>query len=182
LKLANDQISLSATDLSNHLSCTHLTQLNRKHAHKELVRPERKNRFLDKIVERGLKHEEAYIDHLKADASVEVVEFQYKEANVVEKTFKAMKDGVGIIAQGALSNECWSGRPDLLIKTATSSPVFGDWSYEVADTKLTKTTKAGTILQLCVYSEMITRCQSRHRHLSGSCQSLRNLSMVDRLR
>ena len=148
MKLANGQVLLSATDLSNHLSCTHLTQLNRKHAHKELVRPERKNRFLDRIVERGLKHEEAYIDHRKSDASLNVVEFEYKEANVVEKTLKAMNEGVGIIAQGALRNDCWGGRPDLLIKTSTPSTAFGGWSYEVADTKLTKTTKAGTILQL----------------------------------
>ena len=136
MKLANGQISLSATDLSNHLSCTHLTQLNRRHAYNELVRPERKNRFLDRIIERGLKHEEAYIDHLKTDASRNVVEFEYKEPNVEEKTLEAMKDGVGIIAQGALSNACWSGRPDLLIKIPTPSPAFGDWSYEVADTKL----------------------------------------------
>lgn len=160
MKLANGQISLSATDLSNHLSCTHLTQLNRRHAYKELVRPERKNRFLDRIIERGLKHEEAYIDHLKTDASRNVVEFEYKEPNVEEKTLEAMKDGVGIIAQGALSNACWSGRPDLLIKIPTPSPAFGDWSYEVADTKLTKTTKASTILQLCVYSEMIAEIQN----------------------
>jgi len=160
LKLANGNISLSATDLSNYLSCKHLTQLNRKHANNEIKRPERKNRFLDRIIDRGLEHEAAYIEHLKADASVSVVEFEYKEAKVKEKTLKAMQEGVNIIAQGALANDCWSGRPDLLIKTNTPSPLLGEWSYEVADTKLTKTTKAGTILQLCVYSEMITEIQN----------------------
>ena len=160
MKLANGKISLSATDLSNYLSCKHLTQLNRKHANNEIERPERKNRFLDRIIDRGLEHEADYIKHLKADASVSVVEFEYKEANVKEKTLKAMQEGVNIIAQGALANDCWSGRPDLLIKTNTPSPLLGEWSYEVADTKLTKTTKAGTILQLCVYSEMITEIQN----------------------
>jgi uncharacterized protein len=159
MKLVNNTLSFSATDLSNHLSCNHLTQLNRKHAHGELKRPERNNRFLDRIIDRGLEHEAAYINHLKADQSLTVVEFEYNEKDVLEKTHNAMRDGVGIIAQGALSDESWSGRPDLLVKTDTPSPQLGKWSYEVADTKLTKTTKAGTIMQLCVYSEMVAGIQ-----------------------
>src|SRR5581483_5523606 len=36
---------------------------------------------------------------------------------------------------------------------------LGGWSYEIADTKLARETRAGTILQLGLYSEMLARAQ-----------------------
>ena len=36
---------------------------------------------------------------------------------------------------------------------------LGDWSYEISDTKLARETRAGTILQLGLYSEMLGRAQ-----------------------
>ena len=57
-----------------------------------------------------------------------------------------------------LSDGRWEGRPDLLIRVDTPSEL-GDWSYQVADTKLTQNTRAGTVLQLCLYSEMLAKLQ-----------------------
>ena len=158
MKLVNNNIVLSATDLSNHLSCKHLTQLNIGHVRKKLMRPERKNQFLDRIIEMGLKHEAAYLQHLTHSGQT-VLEIDFKDPEAQSKTVNAMQNGVGYIAQGELVNQQWTGRPDLLVRVDRPCPAFGNWSYEVADTKLTRTTKSGTILQLCVYSDLLTQLQ-----------------------
>ena len=159
MKIINNKLHLAATDLANHLACKHLTQLEIQCANKKLKKPVRKNHFLDRIIERGNSHEEAYVNYLKSTNKKTVIEFDWKDSGAKEKTIDAMKQGVEVIAQGGLGNENYGGRPDFLIKVDTPSPAFGNWSYEVADTKLTQTTKASTILQLCVYSDLITELQ-----------------------
>jgi len=159
LKLVDTQISFSATDLANHMACGHLSQLERKRALGQLEKPHRKNAFLERIIERGLEHEKAYVNHLKGMAGQSVLEIEFGDKEAHTKTFNAMKSGIGIIFQGALANEHWGGRPDLLVRVDTPSPKLGSWSYQAADTKLTQTTKAGTILQLCVYSDLIAELQ-----------------------
>jgi hypothetical protein len=52
----------------------------------------------------------------------------------------------------------WNGYADVLCKVAKSSKL-GNWSYEVIDTKLAQETRAGTILQLCLYSEIVASIQ-----------------------
>ena len=76
----------------------------------------------------------------------------------VEATLSAMQRGVEVIYQAAVAGDGWSGRIDFLRKVDTPSRL-GDWSYEVVDTKLARETRAGTILQLCVYSALIGRVQ-----------------------
>lgn len=71
-----------------------------------------------------------------------------------------MEAGRTVIVQGALLHEGWSGRADVLRRVGTPSRL-GAWSYEVTDTKLARETKAGTILQLCLYSELVARVQGR---------------------
>src|SRR5262249_61653120 len=36
---------------------------------------------------------------------------------------------------------------------------FGPWSYEALDTKLAQETKAGAVLQLCLYSDLLREIQ-----------------------
>jgi len=38
---------------------------------------------------------------------------------------------------------------------------LGEWSYEVVDTKLARETRAGTILQLCLYSDIVREIQDQ---------------------
>jgi len=157
-------LNLSATDLSNHLSCKHLTNLEIQRAEGTLVRPERKNAFLDRIIDRGLAHEEAYVRHLESIHGSSIVKFENKDTKAKEETINAMQEGINVIVQGALANERWGGRPDILVRVNAPSSSFGDWSYQAADTKLTRTTKAGTILQLCVYSDLLNEIQGVQPH------------------
>jgi predicted RecB family nuclease len=76
----------------------------------------------------------------------------------VEETVYAMKAGVPIIVQGALSHGSWSGRTDVLRRIDVPS-ALGTWSYEVIDTKLARATKAATVLQLCLYSDLLRETQ-----------------------
>src|SRR5207245_1528913 len=71
-----------------------------------------------------------------------------------------MRDGADVIVQGALADGAWYGRPDVLERVDTPS-ALGAWSYEVTDTKLARETRAGTILQLGLYTEMLRLVQGR---------------------
>ena len=76
----------------------------------------------------------------------------------VSQTISAMEAGSQIIAQGALQSGGWIGRTDILRRVDTPSK-FGAWSYEVIDTKLARETKGGTVLQLCLYSDLLASVQ-----------------------
>jgi len=65
-----------------------------------------------------------------------------------------MRQGVDVIYQGCLRQGSWGGRPDLLRRVERPSGL-GPWSYEVIDCKLASETKAETILQLCLYGELL---------------------------
>lgn len=71
-----------------------------------------------------------------------------------------MRSGVDVIVQPELELDHWHGRADILLRVDAPS-VLGDWSYEVVDTKLARETRAGTILQLCLYSQMVGAIQDR---------------------
>src|SRR5207249_2249824 len=61
----------------------------------------------------------------------------------------------------------WFGRADVLLKVNEPSQL-GNWSYEVVDTKLARETRGGTILQLCLYSELLALIQGMtpsHMHV-----------------
>lgn len=158
-------ITLAPTDLSNFLSCRHLSALDLRAALGKAERPIRYGPLMEELRERGLAHEQRYLDHLTAQgltivhASGDEFEDQYTEEGL-QRTLQAMRDGADVIYQGTLSDDTWSGRADFLLKVSTPSDL-GDFSYEVTDTKLARDTKAGTILQLCVYSYLLEKLQGR---------------------
>ena len=69
-----------------------------------------------------------------------------------------MRSGAAVIVQAALSDGRWYGRPDVMRRVEKPSGL-GGWSYDVTDTKLARETRAGTILQLGLYSEMLGAAQ-----------------------
>src|SRR3954471_7206375 len=155
MRADNDQIGLTASDLVGFLNCRHLTELDRAVAAGQLTKPKVWSPALEVLRERGLRHEEAYVAHL-IDGVLSTRRIEGIEAtpDVVEQTLNAMREGVQIIVQGALSHGRWSGRIDVLRRVDIGS-TLGAWSYEATDTKLARETKAGTVLQLCVYSDFL---------------------------
>jgi uncharacterized protein len=159
VELKNDgTLVLSATDLSNHLGCRHLTSLDLRVAHDLLAKPEAHDPNRDALAARGLEHETRYLESLKADGlRVENLR-DLRGPAAIEATLAAMRAGLDVIAQGTLEQGRWAGRPDILRRVEGKSLV-GPWAYEVVDTKLAAETRAGTILQLSLYSDLLKEAQ-----------------------
>ena len=153
-------LELSATDLVGYLNCHHLSGLDRAVAEGSLPKPQIWDPSLPILWERGLAHEAAYVEHL-AQAGLDVVRVDGIGVSdeAVSETLAAMKQGVRVIVQGALSHQGWAGRIDILRRVGDSPSAFGGWSYEPVETKLARQTKAGAILQLCLYSDLLTEVQ-----------------------
>jgi len=160
MRWTSELIRLSATDLSNHLACRHLTTLDLQVARGERRAPEWAAPDLVVIRERGERHEAAYLAYLAERKKLQVVNLAEikDETELLEKTRRLMEDGAEVIAQGALAEGRWFGRPDVLRRVEKRGGKW-DWSYEVADTKLARETKAGTILQISMYSELLEKVQ-----------------------
>src|SRR5581483_2813271 len=162
MEYTRGSMRLSATDVANHLSCKHLTTLNLLLAKGSLVRPDWVSPDLKVLQQLGLDHEKAYIESLRGKG-LSIVDIS-QESNSRDATLAAMKKGVQAIAQANLASGEWLGRADVLLRVEQPS-VFGDWSYEAVDCKLSRTTKAETILQLCFYSELLAETQGREPEL-----------------
>jgi predicted RecB family nuclease len=158
MRLVDELLRLSATDLANHLGCAHLSQLNRAAAEGRAQRPKWKDPIVDLLSERGFQHERAYLAHLRASGDSNLVEIGRDDAAGAEKTIAAMRAGADVIYQAQLGGDRWYGIADFLRKVDRPS-ALGAWSYEVTDAKLATETRAGTILQLCVYSELVAGIQ-----------------------
>jgi predicted RecB family nuclease len=154
MRIFSGKMRLSATDVSNHLACRHLTSLEVSAARGERARPNWEAPDLAVIRELGLRHEAGYLAFLSHSGLSLVNLAGVDESRIVRETLRAMELGVEVIAQGALSCGQWFGRPDILRKVDKPSR-FGDWSYEAYDCKLARETKATTILQLAFYSELL---------------------------
>src|SRR6266436_9258432 len=152
-------LNLSAGDLVGHLNCHYLTGLDLKVANGALEKPKIWDPILETLAERGALHEQGFIDHVKADGlSVAVIEGVGVDSGSVAETQDAMARGETIIVQGALQAGTWNGRADVLRRVETPSR-FGPWSYEVIDTKLARETKGNTVLQISLYSDLLSQTQ-----------------------
>ena len=115
--------------------------------------------LLQILSERGAAHEQDYIEHLtKAGLDVTRTDGVEVTNEAAAETLAAMRRGVPVIVQGALSDQGWNGRADILRRVEVPS-AWGGWSYEAIDTKIARETKAGTILQLCLYSDLLATAQ-----------------------
>lgn len=152
---------LSASDLVGYLNCRHLTELERRAAQGSIARPMFHDPFLDLLLKRGAIHEANFVNRLEI-SGVDVIRIDGvgADANSVEATAGAMRRGASVIIQGALSNGLWVGRADVLRRIETPSSL-GSWSYEAIDTKLAQQTRGGTILQLCLYADLLSAMQGR---------------------
>ena len=146
MRKISDQIVLSATDLSNFLNCRHLTALELGEARGKRPRPYFHDPVLEALFARGLEHERQYVESLESAGRriVNLAEIRDR-TEAVTRTVNAMRAGADGVVQGALEDGNWYGRPDVLLRIDVPS-AFGSWAYEIADTKLARETRGGTIL------------------------------------
>lgn len=152
-------ICLSPSDLVGHASCRQLTQLDLAVTAGAIKKPKNWDPLLEILRERGRLHEKAFAEHLREQGYLAVeIPGVGITPTAVALTKKAMEEGQYIILQGALEHGPWAGRADVLRRVEKAS-TLGSWAYEVIDTKLARETKAGTVLQLCVYAHLLQEVQ-----------------------
>src|SRR5215471_5644494 len=136
MRLDGSDLTLSATDLANFLACRHRTALDMAVAVGAKSRIHSEDPLLEVLWMRGAEHEKRYIDALRAEGiRVEELGEELNNAERIEQTLAHMRGGVDVIVQGGLADGRWFGKPDVIRRLARPS-ALGDWSYEIADTKL----------------------------------------------
>lgn len=161
------RLIFSATDLSNFLACPHLTLLNRRTA---LGGP-RPRTFDDPglavLRQRGQQHEQQVLARLTAAGAANVEEIKAapdevsgadRYTRLAAATAAAMRAGKDIIYQACLFDGSWLGFADFLGRVERHSKL-GGWSYEVIDAKLAREAKAGALLQVLLYADLLKGIQ-----------------------
>lgn len=158
----NGLIHYSASDVVNFLDCESLTKLDRINLETPLPQAEDDEEAL-LYRRKGLAHEEAYVTQLRKNGTrfADISEHRDNLEAAVGETLAAMHAGVDIVYQAALEDGRFIGHADFLRRVPRPSSL-GDFSYEVIDTKLSRSTKARYLIQLCFYSELAAAIQGRN--------------------
>ena len=158
----------SASDLVNFAACTHLTHVDLINLETPLEKAADSEEAV-LIQEKGFAHEAAYLELLQKQHG-EVVNLQKSDVSdrqAYRDTVEALKGGAKVVFQATFLSAPWVGHADFLVRVESPSKL-GDFSYEIEDTKLARTTSAKFILQLCLYSEMLAEIQGvmpKHIHV-----------------
>jgi uncharacterized protein len=146
----------SASDLVNFLECEHLTTLDLVNLDTPLPKADDDEQAV-LIQKKGLEHEARYLQDLQ-ESDVSVFDAKASGQSIAaaaEATKQAMAEGVSVIFQGCLHSPEFVGYVDFLRRVDHPSGL-GSFSYEVVDTKLARSPKAKFIIQLCLYSDLLS--------------------------
>src|SRR5450755_1132524 len=101
MRIVSGEIRLAATDVSNHLACRHLTNLELSAARGERERPKWEAPDLVVIQQLGLRHDARYLKFLE-QSGLKILNLAGVKAEVraVAETLAAMERGTEVIAQG----------------------------------------------------------------------------------
>jgi predicted RecB family nuclease len=186
----------AATDLVAYLACEHLTELERASLAGLVKRPMRDDPELDIIRRRGFEHEKRYLADLEAtgrqavtitpDGSIEDQGERLRAAATA--TVEAMAAGTDVIYQATFFDGTWRGHADFLLRVDDPArpSIWGQWHYEVSDTKLARHVKPSAILQICSYIDQLERLQGvrpeyLHVALGGSARTVERLRVDDHM-
>ncbi len=113
-------------------------------------------------LEKGLIHEKDYFNELskkyKKIKNIKKLKDLSKEEKIKE-TIQALKNGYELVYGGWLASGNWRGELDFLEINKTVKSNFGDWSYEIIDTKNTSKVKKDHIYQISLYSFLLKEAQ-----------------------
>jgi predicted RecB family nuclease len=164
----------TATDIANFVACRHLLTLKMEAAEGKIKKPYFHDLGVELLRELGERHEAAYFDQLASRPGCRVISIPTdgEWSQAVAETKQAIAGGADVIYQATFQDGNWGGRADFIVRVDTPSSL-GPFSYEVVETKLTKSTRVRAILQLCFYSELLEKIQgvqpdSMHVVLGGS--------------
>ena len=162
MQRVDGRLVLSPTDLTKHVACPHITTLDllaldTPAAELGATDPDD---ALNLVFAKGLEHEADYLQALR-DRGLSVVEIEGfgRDREAAEAaTLQAMRDGVDVVYQATLFDGQWVGHADFLLRTDRPS-LLGDWSYDIADTKLARRLKVPALLQMATYAARLETLQ-----------------------
>lgn len=163
MQLLDEQLILSASDLNNFLACPHLTTLDLAQARGELEAKPERGADAELLARKGDEFERRYLDSLMVEGH-QVAEIpegdgsQVALLDAVARTEEALCGGTEVVYQATFLRDGLRGHADFLFRVDRPS-ALGEFSYEVADTKLARRAKPYFILQLCFYSELLAAVQ-----------------------
>lgn len=153
------RLILTATDMTKHVACAHITTLDLSSL-TGTGAPAVTDDALNLIFAKGLAHETAYLERLRSEGwAITEIAAKLDAPTAQARTLDAMHAGAQVIYQAGLFDGTWSGRADFLLRTDRPSPVFGDYAYDIADTKLARRLKVPALLQMAGYAERLADLQ-----------------------
>ena len=162
------QKRFSASDLVNFSACAHLTHLDLVNLETPLPKAEDSEEMV-LIQDKGFAHEARYWEHLKSTVgdTVDLTDAGTTDERKFAATVEALNSGAQVVFQATLLEDPWVGHADFLVRVERPCNL-GSFSYEVADTKLARSSRAKFLVQLCLYSDMLARVQGvmpQHMHV-----------------
>lgn len=159
MRIDDQGVSLSASDLMRFMACKHATVLDLRYAKGEHLSPAEDTEDAKILQKQGDQHETRYLSKLKAEGGT-VIELSrnVELAIAAETTRTALSEGASVLFQGAFLAAPWGGWSDFLIRVEKPSQL-GAFSYEVVDTKLKRKPDPKHILQLVLYSDLLAKVQ-----------------------
>ncbi|MFN0153018.1 MAG: TM0106 family RecB-like putative nuclease [Gaiella sp.] len=160
MRLVAGALRVSASDLTSHLACEHLTTLRLAVERQEIAKPYIDDPHAQLLFAKGRAHEDAYRVRLIAAGRrvLGMPEYEHDSFDATEArrlTEDALRTGeADVIYQAYLADDPWRGFADFLERRE-------DGGYEPVDTKLSRSSKPAHLLQLCFYAEQVERITGR---------------------
>ena len=167
MRISKNKILYSPTDLNNFVSCKY-------HIKNDLLADEKKfkkreiSADLKLRIKYGIEHETKHFKLLKNKNNPSVIiNDKLTDEKRFEATKQALTKGYKLIYKAYFIEKNFRGEADFLLRVNTKSDL-GNYSYEVYDTKITKTLRPKHVLQITGYSYLLGKLQNllpRHMYL-----------------
>lgn len=162
MQLRDGHLVLSATDITRHVACPHITTLDLAVAEGRLeAPPDGVDAQLELVFAQGRAHEAGYLRQLR-ESRRRVVEIPQQGRSLAEQerlTVEAMRSGADAVYQATLFDGAWVGFADFLLRNDERPSRLGPWSYDIADTKLARRLTVPALLQMASYAARLTELQ-----------------------
>ena len=150
----------SPSMIKNYLNCEYIifNEINEK---KLNLKKKEKTISSELRFKKGNIHEDNYLQLLKSKYKkvIDIKNLKISREEKFDKTISCMKEGYEIIRGGYLKKDKWIGEFDFLEINKKLPSKFGNYSYEVLDTKNTSKAKTDHIIQIGMYTFLLESIQ-----------------------
>jgi uncharacterized protein len=160
MKIRQNQILVSPTDLNNFTLCRYLIKndISFEKDQKKLKKKKPEG-DLELVRKLGAKHEKKHLKLFQEKDKPNItINNELSDSDRFRDTVAAIKKGYKMIHKAFFVDNKFRGEVDFLIRVETKSKL-GAFSYEVYDTKIARNPRPVHVLQITAYSEMLGKIQ-----------------------